>query len=147
MKRLFRRLIIALAIMILAAHPSKAGPFADFFKAVRHSITHPEQKSRVHHTTHKNSSETTLKEAPASDHAASNGTVAAPPSTGNTRSATGLSKKSKTKNDLHYGTPVPGKQGFVTSPFAPESGYIDVRGFPPGTEVKDPYSGKTFLTP
>ena len=39
-----------------------------------------------------------------------------------------------------------GKPGFVTSPHG-GSGYIDARGFPPGTEVKDPYSGKTFLVP
>ena len=38
------------------------------------------------------------------------------------------------------------KPGFVTSPHG-GSGYIDARGFPPGTEVKDPYSGKTFLVP
>ncbi len=46
-----------------------------------------------------------------------------------------------------YATPVPGKAGFVTSPHAPYSGYVDVRGFPPGTEVKDPYTGKIFLVP
>ncbi len=49
--------------------------------------------------------------------------------------------------DLKYGTPVPGKAGFVTSPHAPYAGYVDVRGFPPNTEVKDPYSGKIFLVP
>jgi hypothetical protein len=47
---------------------------------------------------------------------------------------------------LPYGKAVPGKPGFVTSPHG-GSGYIDARGFPPGTEVKDPYSGKTFLVP
>jgi hypothetical protein len=51
------------------------------------------------------------------------------------------------RSDLPYGIPVPGKQGLVTSPFSPDSGYIDVRSFPPGTEVKDPYTGKSFLTP
>lgn len=51
------------------------------------------------------------------------------------------------KKDYPYGSPVPGKPGFVTSPHAPYSGYVDVRGFPPGTEVKDPYSGKIFLVP
>ncbi len=50
-------------------------------------------------------------------------------------------------SELSYGTPVPGKAGFVTSPHAPYAGYVDVRGFPPNTEVKDPYSGKIFLVP
>lgn len=48
---------------------------------------------------------------------------------------------------LPYGTPVAGKPGFVTSPHAPYAGYVDVRGFPPNQEVKDPYSGKIFLVP
>ncbi len=49
--------------------------------------------------------------------------------------------------EISYGTPVPGKPGFVTSPHSPYAGYVDVRGFPPGTEVKCPYSGKIFLVP
>jgi hypothetical protein len=53
----------------------------------------------------------------------------------------------KPVGELQYAKPVPGKPGFVTSPYDPYKGYIDVRGFPPGTEVKDPYSGKTFLVP
>jgi hypothetical protein len=46
-----------------------------------------------------------------------------------------------------YGTPVPNKPGFITSPYAPKNGYVDVRGFPPGTEVKCPYTGRMFLVP
>jgi hypothetical protein len=45
------------------------------------------------------------------------------------------------------GTPVTGKPGFVTSPYKPYAGYVDVRGFSPGEQVKCPYSGKIFLVP
>jgi len=43
--------------------------------------------------------------------------------------------------------PVPGKQGYVFSPFSPNAGYIDVTGMTPGTEAKDPYTGKVFRVP
>jgi hypothetical protein len=46
-----------------------------------------------------------------------------------------------------YGIPVPGKSGFVESPYSSGAGYVDVRGFAPGSEVKDPYSGKIFRVP
>ena len=66
---------------------------------------------------------------PASTGPGPNGTVGAP------------------SKDYPYAVKVAGKPGFVTSPYAPYSGYVDVRGFPPGTEVKDPYTQKVFLVP
>ncbi|MFM8885184.1 MAG: hypothetical protein ACKOKC_02035 [Chthoniobacterales bacterium] len=50
-------------------------------------------------------------------------------------------------NDICYGIPVPGKPGFVTSPHAPNAGFVDVRGFSAGEEVNDPYTGRIFLVP
>ena len=43
--------------------------------------------------------------------------------------------------------PVPGKPGYVFSPYDPSGGYVDVAGYSPGQKVKDPYSGKIFLVP
>jgi hypothetical protein len=43
--------------------------------------------------------------------------------------------------------PVPGKPGYVFSPFDASGGYVDVTGYTSGQKVKDPYSGKIFLVP
>jgi beta-lactamase regulating signal transducer with metallopeptidase domain len=53
----------------------------------------------------------------------------------------------QSKDGIPYGTPVSGKPGFATSPWAPNAGYVDLRGVSPGTKVKCPYTGKTFLAP
>jgi hypothetical protein len=73
--------------------------------------------------------------------------VRAPSDKRDVRWAKAASGANQQKTDLPYGTPVAGKPGLVTSPFASDSSYVDVTGFPPGTAVEDPYTGKIFLTP
>ena len=43
--------------------------------------------------------------------------------------------------------PVPGKPGYVFSPFDPSGGYVDVTGYASGSKAKDPYSQKVFIVP
>ncbi|MEO5717717.1 MAG: hypothetical protein ABIR29_04000 [Chthoniobacterales bacterium] len=69
-------------------------------------------------------------------------TQSAPPTTTSTQRTA-----SSQPSDLPYGKPVPGKPGYVFSPFDKNGGYVDVTGYSPGQKVKDPYSGKIFLVP
>ncbi len=50
-------------------------------------------------------------------------------------------------DSLPYGTPVAGRPGMVTSPFAEKQQLVDVTGMAAGEAVKDPYSGKLFRVP
>jgi hypothetical protein len=57
------------------------------------------------------------------------------------------SASSPQASKLPYAKPVPGKPGYVYSPFDPNGGYVDVTGYPAGSKAKDPYSGKIFIVP
>ncbi len=50
-------------------------------------------------------------------------------------------------DSLPYGSPVAGRPGMVTSPFAQKQQLVDVTGMAPGETVKDPYTGKLFRVP
>ena len=153
-----RTIVVCLSMFTLfsGTEAAEAGPFENFFASLRKSFARPAQNPRSPQSPQsRRSSPRQSNETPPSDASdASNSQtspsptpVPAPPNLNNVRVAKATATKKNQKGDLPYGIPVPGKQGLVTSPFSPDSGYIDVRSFPPGTEVRDPYTGKSFLTP
>jgi hypothetical protein len=146
MQRSLRTIVVCLSIAMLisSAGVANAGPFRNFFRALRGAVAHPNEKPRPHRSSHKHN------ETPPSDVSnspTSSNPLPAPPGQLNVRWAKAASAANQQKTDLPYGSPVPGKPGLVTSPFASDSGYVDVTGFPPGSAVEDPYTGKIFLTP
>ena len=46
--------------------------------------------------------------------------------------------------DIPYGIPVEKKKGFVSSPYAPDKGMVDVTDIPPGTKVECPLHQENF---
>ena len=62
-------------------------------------------------------------------------------------SATPRSSSSNSAVQFPVAKPVPGKPGYVFSPYDPNGGYVDVTGYQSGSKVKDPYSQKIFLVP
>jgi len=59
----------------------------------------------------------------------------------------GSSRPSASQENFPTAKAVPGKSGYVFSPFDTEGRYVDVSGFAPGTKVKDPWTDKIFLVP
>jgi hypothetical protein len=155
MKRSLRTIIVCLSVFTLlaATEVGEAGPFGDFFSSLRNSFARPAQKPQSpqsHRTSRKQNNETPPSDASDASNSQTSPSptpAPAPPNRNNVRVAKATAARKNGKSDVPYGIPVPGKQGLVTSPFSPDSGYIDVRSFSPGTEVKDPYTGKSFLTP
>jgi hypothetical protein len=142
---------LSLAIAGLIATPrSHAGSLGDFFKALGNSIAHPGQGKKPAPKPQTKKPKTKGSEQGA-DYPPAPPTPPTPTATATTSQPpvriASVPPTNNSKRDIPYGIPVPNKPGFVTSPYSPKAGYVDVRGFPSGTEVRDPYSGKIFLTP
>jgi hypothetical protein len=137
--------ILLFGVTSTPAETNEPGPFEKLFHSLKRAFSEPQQHKSTHRSSHKQTDETPSPSSEGSVTPAATSGASAPPSEHNSRAATRAA--SKKGEDLPYGTPVPGKKGFVTSPFSPDAGYIDVRGFVPGTPVKDPYTGKVFLAP
>ena len=91
-------------------------------------------------TTTRNPPRSTVKPSPSPKPSPATVTEKSKPSPSPSRSAT-------TQSQIPTAKPVPGKPGYVFSPFDPSGGYVDVTGYASGQKVKDPYSGKIFLVP
>lgn len=160
---LFKRpaLILSVIAFLANGHSAVAGnPIGDFFKRLGNSIAHPSHTPAPRPTPSKRrtgkkqttNEQIAPQDAPAAVPSAPPSPTAAPSRTPMpmplvVRTAIGVPPTKRPRRDLPFGIPVPNKPGFVMSPYAPRSGYVDVHGFPSGAEVKDPYTGKSFLTP
>jgi hypothetical protein len=139
-----------IAILLASPVPARAGSLGDFFKALGNSIAHPGHGKKSAPKT-----QTKTPKTKGSEQSADYPPAPTPPPTPTPTATTSQPPVriasappiKNSKRDIPYGIPVPNRPGFVTSPYSPKAGYVDVRGFPSGTEVKDPYSGKIFLTP
>ncbi len=161
--RISRLLLVALFLVGWAGPvAAEARSLKEFFRAVGNSIAHPgaRKKSRPTPTPPRPAKKKAgtdaaePNESPAPSPAASPGetrpalpTPSPTPEPPMVRQASHVAATPGLRRDLPYGIPVPNRPGFVTSPYAPKQGLVDVRNFPGGTEVKDPFTGKIFLTP
>jgi hypothetical protein len=138
---------LSIGVLISSAKVANAGPFHDFFASLRSAIAHPHERSRPHRSNRSSRKHNETPPTDVSTSEASDSPVFAPPDLREIRMAKVAWSASQPKTALLYGTLAPGKPDLVISPFAPESGYVDITGFPPGSEVEDPYTGQIFLTP
>ena len=149
--RLHRIFLLVAALFLSSGWPANADPVGDFLKKVGQSIskafqpqptpsparkTRPSKRGSSQESNVNQPTSTLLEEPP-------------PPAPKEKLPPVVLraSAAPQAKGDMPYGIPVPGRKGVVISPYSPEGNYIDVSGFPPGSAVKDPHTGKVFLVP
>ncbi len=146
-------LVVSVILTLFAGQPPAAGanPIGDFFKKVGRSISHirksPEEAPHPRKSTGKNSDASAANTGANTAALETAKTAPSPtPAPLDIRPAA-LAPKADGPRDVPYAVAVPERPGFVTSPYAPSQGLVDVRNFPSSTEVLDPFTGKIFLTP
>jgi hypothetical protein len=155
MAHVLKKLVLISSFIALAMSGpfATANPVGDFFQKIGRSISHlrksPPPSRNARKTTTKDGGDASASEEEDRSQAAPSVTPTSKPmpTPVDIRPAASVSPDRKGRRDVPYGVAVPNKPGFVTSPYAPTQGYVDVRGFPSSTEVMDPFTGKTFLTP
>lgn len=155
MNRVFLKFIaaVSLSAFLFTGEIAYADPVGDFFRRLSNSISNAGKRAPARRAGQKSTGRKSSKDPntvdpnkeDAREDATAPDAISTPAPT--VRPALEIPNAGGRRRDLPYAVPVPDKPGFVTSPYAPKQGFVDVRGFPSGTEVKDPYTGKAFLTP
>src|SRR5215471_9957665 len=145
--------LLVVALVLFTGRWANADPVGDFFKKLGQSISKAFQPQPVQHQT-KKTRDSRRPSSGESNAAEAEPSPSEPPSKPAKEEKftppalpASAAPAEKTKGDLPYGIPVPGKKGMAVSPYSPEGNYIDVSAFAPGSAVKDPYTGKIFLVP
>jgi hypothetical protein len=154
MDRNLRRFILFLSIIAFAlGQPCvAANPVGDFFKRIGRSISNLGKSPTPTPTPRRPRDDTPRGNTIAEKKGLQNPPAATPfatptPTPMEIRPATIAPPDRRRSLDLPYGVAVPNRPGLVTSPYAPNEGFVDVHAFPKSTEVMDPFTGKVFLTP
>jgi hypothetical protein len=104
------------------AEPEQAGPPPEAASASRHRPKPETESSQTSHAARRETTQANPK-----------------PSTS--------ARASSAQTEFPTGKAVPGKPGYVFSPFDASGRYVDVSGYAPGTKVKDPWTDKIFIVP
>ncbi|MEO7723671.1 MAG: hypothetical protein ABIU29_03150 [Chthoniobacterales bacterium] len=151
MRRLLRRstVLVCLFAFALSGPRAAANPVGDFFKKVGRSISNLGKKPAPKTKPRKSRPDERTKAREATPSPTPSATVIPTPTPTplEIRPASSAPPDQQRPRDLPYGVAVPNQPGLVTSPYAPNEGYVDVSAFPSSTEVMDPFTGKVFLTP